>query len=149
MLANPDLSHIIRTVEVRTTPVVISEQLNWVMPNSARSESKPFEAALTAWQSAKSSGNMDRVLSFYSPDFNSNGKTLSQWAPALRSELDKVQGHVIALKDLSLLRWTDTADTMVVTFGEVADGMRSGPTKRQYWVRQGSHWKIFYEGVIG
>ncbi len=38
---------------------------------------------------------------------------------------------------------------MVVTFGEVADGERSGPTKRQYWVRQGSEWKIFFEGIIG
>ena len=118
-------------------------------PNSARSDSKPFEDVLTAWQNAKSSGKLDRVLSFYSPDFNSNGKTLTEWTPALRSELDKVRGRAIQLKDLSFLRWTDAADTMVVTFGEVADGTRSGPTKRQYWGRQGSQWKIFYEGVIG
>ena len=149
VLANPDLMALIRTVEVRTTPVVISQSLKWVTPNTARSESKPFEAALTAWQNAKSSGNMNQVLSFYSPSFNSNGKTLTQWTPSLRSELNKVQGRAIQLKDLSLLRWTDTADTMVVTFGEVADGTRTGPTKRQYWVRQGNNWKIFYEGVIG
>lgn len=148
VLTNPDLEKIIRTVAVRTTPVVISQRLNWVTPSHARSNGKPFEDALTAWQNAKSSGNMDRVLSFYSPDFNSNGKTLTQWTPALRSELDKVRGRSIQLKDLSLLRWTDTADTMVVTFGEVADGTRTGPTKRQYWSRQGSQWKIFFEGVI-
>lgn len=41
------------------------------------------------------------------------------------------------------------ADTMVVTFGEVASGERSGPTKRQYWLRQGGTWKIFFEGIIG
>ena len=149
VLANPDLAQVIRTVEIRTTPVVIAQRLNWVAPNSARSEGKPFEDALTAWQAAKSSGQMDRVLGFYSPDFNSNGKTLNQWTPALRSEMDKVRGRTIQLKDLSLLRWTDTADTMVVTFGEVADGTRTGPTKRQYWERQGTQWKIFFEGVIG
>jgi hypothetical protein len=38
---------------------------------------------------------------------------------------------------------------MVVTFGEVADGAQSGATRRQYWMRQGNQWKIFYEGVIG
>ncbi|HEY5582447.1 MAG TPA: L,D-transpeptidase family protein [Rhodoferax sp.] len=149
VLANPDLMALIRTVEVRTTPVVISQSLKWVTPKTARSESKPFEEALAAWQNAKSSGNMNRVLSFYSPNFNSNGKTLTEWTPALRNELTKVQGRAIQLKDLSLLRWTDTADTMVVTFGEVANGTRTGPTKRQYWVRQGNNWKIFYEGVIG
>ena len=149
VLANPDLMALIRTVEVRTTPVVISQNLKWVTPTTARSESKPFEAALTAWQNAKSSGNMNQVLSFYSASFNSNGMTLTQWTPSLRSELNKVQGRAIQLKDLSMLRWTDTADTMVVTFGEVAEGTRTGPTKRQYWVRQGNSWKIFYEGVIG
>lgn len=149
VLANPDLAQIIRTVEVRTTPVVISQRLNWVTPNSARSDSKPFEQALNAWQAAKSSGNIDRVLSFYSSDFNSNGKSLNEWAPALRTELDKVRGRTIELKDLSLLRWTDSADTMVVTFGEVPHGTRTGPVKRQYWERQGNQWKIFFEGIIG
>ncbi len=148
VLANPDLNHIIRTVEIGTTPVVIAQRLQWVTPNRVRSDGKPFENVLAAWQKAKASGNVDQVLSFYSPDFNSNGMTLGQWTPALRSELDKTQGHAIKLKDLSLLHWTDSADTMVVTFGEVADGKRSGTTKRQYWARQGDHWKIFYEGVI-
>lgn len=148
VLANPDLDHVIQSVEVGTTPVVISQRLEWVMPRTVRSEGKPFEDALTAWQGAKSQGNMDQVLSFYSPDFNSNGKTLSQWTPTLRDELNKVRGRAVELKDLSLLRWTDQSDTMVVTFGEVAVGTRSGPTKRQYWARQGNQWKIFYEGVI-
>ena len=148
VLANPDLEQIIRSVEVRTTPVIISQHLNWVTPSSVRAESKPFEEALTAWLNAKSSGNVDQVLSFYSPDFNSNGKTLTQWTPALRSEVDKVRGRAIQLKDLSLLRWTDATDTMVVTFGEVTDGSRTGPIKRQYWGRNGTRWKIFFEGVI-
>ena len=149
VLSNPDLEKIIQTVAIRTTPVVISQKLNWVAPHSARTEGKQFESALSAWQSAKSSGNVERVLDFYSQDFNSNGKSLKQWAPALRGEMSKVVGRPIELKDLSFMRWTDTADTMVVTFGEVADGARTGPTKRQYWVRQGAQWKIFFEGVIG
>ena len=149
VLANPDLEQIIRTVAIGTTPVVISQRLNWVTPHHARSGGKQFEDALSAWQNAKASGNVDRVLGFYSPDFNSNGKSLSQWVPSLRGEMRNGQGRAIQLKDLSLLRWTDAADTMVVTFGEVAEGARTGPTKRQYWGRQGTQWKIFFEGVIG
>jgi hypothetical protein len=37
---------------------------------------------------------------------------------------------------------------MIVTFGEVPNGSRTGPVKRQYWARQGSQWKIFFEGTI-
>jgi hypothetical protein len=66
----------------------------------------------------------------------------------LRIEIDKARGRTIQLKDLSYLRWSDSADTMVVTFGEVADGTSEGPTKRQYWVKDGSDWKIFFEGII-
>lgn len=149
VLANPDLDHIVRTVQVRTTPVVISTQLQWVAPQSARAQGKVFEDSLAAWLSAKSSGDLDRLLGFYTADFNSYGKTLSEWTPSLRKELAKSQGRTIAMKDLSMLRWTDAADTMVVTFGEVPDGVRTGTTKRQYWIREGNQWKIFFEGVIG
>ncbi len=149
VLANPDLSHLIQTVEIRTTPVVISQRLLWVMPSLARAQSQTFEAALTAWQSAKSGSNLKQLLDFYSPDFSSNGLTLSQWTPTLRTELDRIGGRSIRFKDLSMLRWSDSIDTMVVTFAEVADGSRGGMTKRQYWARHGNQWKIFYEGVVG
>lgn len=148
VLANPDLDHIMRTVEIRSTPVVIASQLQWVEPRNMRLEGKPFEDALHAWRNARTAGNLDQVLSFYTQDFNSNGKSLSQWTPTLKTELAKVQGHTIQLKDVSYLRWTDSADTMVVTFGEVADGTRTGWTKRQYWMREGNQWKIFFEGIL-
>ena len=68
----------------------------------------------------------------------------------LQREVHKLQGRNFVLKDLSYLRGSDSADTMVVTFGEVAEGARTGPVKRQYWLRQGGGaWKIFFEGVIG
>ena len=148
VLANPDLERIIRTVEVRSTPVVIAQQLQWITQKAALTDSKPFEDVLTAWRNAKVSGNLQQTLSYYAPDFNSNGKTLDQWTPRLKAEMSQMVGRSVQLKDLSLLRWNDSAETMVVTFGEVADGTRTGWTKRQYWIRQDKQWKIFFEGVI-
>ena len=149
VLANPDLERIIRAVRVRTTPVVIAQSLKWVAPQTIKADSKPFEDALKAWQIAKSSGDMTRLMSWYTPDFSSNGKTLVQWTPALQAEIKKLDGRNIELKDVSYMRWTDTHDTMVVTFGELAQGAKTGQTKRQYWMRQGTEWKIFFEGIIG
>jgi hypothetical protein len=136
-----------RAVEPRTTPVLISPHLEWVTSGTAQNERKSFEDTLHAWQQTKSSGDLVRMLSFYTSDFNSYGKSLTEWTPALRAELDRNRGRSVQLRDLSMLRWTDSVDTMVVTFGEVADGMRS-VTKRQYWIRQGSSWKIFFEGAV-
>ena len=148
VLANPDLNRLIRTVQVRTTPVVIAEQLQWQPPHTVASNSQAFATALTSWQEAKSSGDMARLLKFYTANFRSQDKNLEQWTPALRQEVERLQGRPIQLKDLSYLHWSDTADTMVVTFGEVIEGMRTGMTKRQYWIRDGIQWQIFFEGVI-
>ena len=147
VLANPDLNRLIRTVQVRTTPVVIAEKLQWQPPQTVASNSQAFTAALTRWQEAKNSGDMPRLLKFYTADFRSQNKNLEQWKPTLRQEVERMQGRPIALKDLSYLHWTDTADTMVVSFGEVIEGMRTGLNKRQYWIREGAQWKIFFEGI--
>jgi len=148
VLANPDLEHIIRTVAVRATPVVIAPQLEWVAPTKAKAAGKGFEDALFAWRNAKTAGDVNQVLNFYTSDFNSNGKNLSQWTPLLRGEMAKTKGRTIQLKDVSYLHWIDSTETMVATFGEVAEGSRIGWTKRQYWTRDGGQWKIFYEGVL-
>lgn len=148
VLANPDLLHLINTVAIRTTPVVIAPQLQWVAPQKARAEGKSFEDTLNAWRIAKSNGKTEQVLRYYTQDFSSSGKGLAQWTPTLQAEMQKFQGRTIELKDISILRWNDTAETMVVTFGEVAKGLKFGLTKRQYWIRESGQWKIFFEGTI-
>ncbi|OIN94594.1 MAG: hypothetical protein AUJ20_00040 [Comamonadaceae bacterium CG1_02_60_18] len=147
-LANPDLEQIMRTVEVRSTPVLISRSLKWVPPQSMQPRFQEFKTHLDAWLKAKSAGDVNQFSQFYAPDFN-NGKTLTEWLPKLRNQVAAVQGRQLAIKDLSLLHWVDTSETMVVTFGEVAAGQRSGSTLRQYWSRQQNQWKIIHEGVIG
>lgn len=150
VLANPDLRHLLQTVQSRSTPVLIASQLQWVSPHAPRpAEVQAFVEALQAWRMAKTSGEVDRLLPHYSPDASASGKSLAQWLPTLQSEMARHKGRELELKDLSFLRWTDSSDTMVVTFGEVLRGARTGPIKRQYWMRSGAHWKIFFEGVIG
>jgi len=148
VLSNPDLLQIIRTVEVRTTPVVISKRLNWVSQGTTQLTKKSFELALNEWRIAKSNGNVEKALDYYSPDFSSFGMSLPEWTPSLRSEVKKAKGREIVLKDLSMLHWSDSGETMVVTFGEVLAGRLTGPIKRQYWSLQSKQWKIFFEGVI-
>ncbi|MEY2954234.1 MAG: hypothetical protein RLZZ401_2321 [Pseudomonadota bacterium] len=150
VLANPDLETILNTVEIRDTPVVIAQSLNWVVPHSVRPEISSFEGVLQGWRSAKSSGDLQRTLGFYASDFNSEGRDLLAWSPIVRKDIERASGREIVLKDLSVLHWNDSStDTMVVTFGEVVGGAVKGPKKRQYWSRQGNQWKIFFEGVIG
>ncbi|MFN5349590.1 MAG: L,D-transpeptidase family protein [Polaromonas sp.] len=149
VLANPDLERIVKTVEIRTTPVVIAQSLKGVDPLTARADGKSFEEALNGWSSAKSSGDMAKLLTWYSSDFSSYGKKLADYTLDIQAELKQLGGRNLQLKDVSYMRWTDSADTMVVTFGELTQGARSGKAKRQYWTRQAGQWKIFLKEVFG
>ena len=149
VLANPDLERIIRTVQIRTTPVVIAKSLQWVTLQTLKADSASFEEHFQGWAAAKSNSDVARLLSWYSPEFNTFGKSLEQWTPTLQGELKKSSGRGVQVKDMSYLRWKDASDTMVVTFAELHRGSAVGVVKRQYWTRQGSQWKIFFEGVIG
>jgi murein L,D-transpeptidase YafK len=148
VLANPDLNYILNSVSSRTTPVVIADRLNWVPKNTLDTEKASFNTALMAWRQAKAQGDNAKLIAFYTPDFSNYGKNLAQWSNALAAELDKLKGRDITLTNINMMRWTDQNDTMVVTFDEVIVGKQTGVTKRQYWIRDGKTWKIFFEGII-
>ncbi|MGE0098526.1 MAG: murein L,D-transpeptidase family protein [Hydrogenophaga sp.] len=148
VLSNPDLERVLATVRIRTTPVVIAPELQWVEPAALSSERDQFESALEAWRSARSGGDLAGLKGFYSGRFSTQGRDLAQWWPRVESELRSSGARELQLKDVSMLRWRDQNDTMVVTFGEVAAGQTRGVTKRQYWTREHDRWTIFFEGSI-
>ena len=147
VLANPDISALIENTSVRNTPVVVAAQLVWKSPKQIDEASKSFQSTLNDWREAKVSGDVKKILTFYTPDFSSYGKSLDQYTPLLKSEMKALKGRNLELKDLSYFQWTDAAETMVVSFGEVAQGKKTGIHKRQYWIRSSKEWKIFFEGV--
>lgn len=148
VLANPDVARLVRTVAIRSTPVLIAASLDWVAPAEARRLNGDFEQAFKSWKDAKSSREMGRLLSFYTQDFKSFGKTLTTWTPVLQAEQKQLAGRAVQIKDLSVLRWKDHEDTRVVTFAQLPAGAKTGVTKRQYWTRQDRQWKIFFESTI-
>jgi len=148
VLSNPDLKHLLATVAIRTTPVIIAEELKWVKPDALDPDRKMFHATLEAWRDAKSLGAMDGLKPYYSEQFRSTGRQADQWWVRLDSELRNKGDRAIQLRELSVLRWRDSDDTMVVTFGEVVEGQSRGVTKRQYWGLENGHWKIFFEGHV-
>lgn len=148
VMANSDLGRIMNTVGIRTTPVVIADKLQWVPVQSMANEGSQFSDTLQAWRKAKAKADIASLLGFYAADFSSYGKNLTQWTKVLSDDVAKLKGRDFTLAELSMMRWTDKSDTMVVTFDEVPVGMKAGSTKRQYWMRDGKSWKIFFEGSI-
>lgn len=148
VLSNPDLQSLLARVSIRTTPVVIASELHWVQPEALDLDRQQFETSLENWRAFKSTGDLDQLRRLYSERFDSQGQKFADWWPRVENELRSKGPRELQIKDLSLLQWRDTDDTMVVTFGEVAEGARRGTTLRQYWIRENTEWKIFYEGPM-
>lgn len=148
VMANPDLKQLLRKVQIGATPVVTARSLQWISPPQAEKEAQAFTNAITAWKDTRASGNEAQLKKFYLPDFQrSNRKTTE--GISVHDEVEYAQGKRVQFKDMSYLHWRDSDDTMVATFGEVFEGEKSGRTRRQYWLRQGSEWKLFHEEILG
>jgi murein L,D-transpeptidase YafK len=147
-LANPELRDIIERVEPRSTPVVIAKNLQWVPPAVKEPERRSLHNLIEGWRTARVSGDVNRLMAFYSNQFSNGNKDLAQWRQLIEKDLSQARTRPVQLKDVSILGWRDKSDILVVTFGEIAEGQRAGAVKRQYWGKEDGLWKIFYEGVI-
>lgn len=148
-LANPELRAILERVQPRSTPVVIAQSIQWVQPALNDQDRRNVRNLIEGWRMARASGDVNRLMSFYSPQFSNGAYDYMQWRIAVTKEVGQQRARGFQLKDLAILGWKDKRDLLVVTFGEVANGQRVGAVKRQYWSKEGGLWKIFYEGVIG
>lgn len=149
VLSNPDLQSLLQQVEPRSTPVVIAQHLEWIRPSDTAAARARVHNLIEGWRVARSSGDLQRALAFYSSQFQPGTPDLAKWRRGIEHDLQALKGRRTEIKDLSVLTWHDKSEIMVVTFGEVLAGQRSGPIRRQYWGLENGLWKIFYEGVIG
>lgn len=149
VLSNEDMRQLLRTVEPRRTPVVISPALQWVTPSADAARLAAARELIEQWRLARSSGDARRLLAFYSSQFSNGTADALDWAQWVQRDLRASRGRAADLKDVSILSWQDKGDLLIVTFGLVLRGERTGPVKRQYWGKEGGQWKIFFEGAIG
>ncbi|MCY1168795.1 L,D-transpeptidase catalytic domain [compost metagenome] len=114
-IANPDLERIIRTVEIRTTPVVIAQNLKWVSPQSMSLEKSRFMELLQSWAKAKSAGELRQFRSFYADDFTADEKTLANHRALNKTGATVSAARNVKLSDISLLQWTEEPGLVVAT----------------------------------
>lgn len=148
VLANPDFEKVNKLINPKTTPVIITESIQWVNPSALEPERRLFSDTFQLWWAAKTNQQFDKLAWFYDANFY-NGKSLSDWKVTLKDELNKQQGNTSTITDVSFVRWQDKDDIMVLTYTESSGNKKASSTKRLYWIRVASQWKIFYEGVIG
>jgi murein L,D-transpeptidase YafK len=148
VLANEDLSSLMRLTDIGGTPVVIAHKLDWVPPQSLETPRKDAMNLVRSWHKARMAGEPASLASFYArpdvPRISSSARS----SGGRKDRSESVKAERTELKDISVLNWHDSKDLMVVTFGEVPVGASAGSVIRQYWSREAGQWKIFAESAL-
>lgn len=149
-LANDDMAYLMRELEPRRTPVIIADEVNWVKPDTLSSHRAEFRELLFRWTEARSLGDRATIQSLSARDFQADDGVQDRPLKTLvRAAAPARQNRRIDLKEVSIFRWKRGTEVTVVNFAEVVAGETRGLVKRQYWRKEQSRWKLFYEGVTG
>lgn len=149
VLANQDLEKLNHQIQIGLTPVIISDKVEWLSLDNWNNERQAFLKAFENWRADWESLNTEKYLSHYSAKFYSDNQNLNQWA-ARKRQVNAGKSNVrIKLSNVSMLRYPGTDDMLVVTFDQDyrSNNLNNSIQKRQYWIREGGHWHILYEGA--
>jgi murein L,D-transpeptidase YafK len=150
VLTNRDLNKLYGTVEIGRTPIVISDQVEFVSPAKWDVERGTARRLVENWKRDLESLDPLRMKSHYSTRFRTeHAETLDAWLDKQKQWLGSVPSLAVSLRDLSLFVYPGQNDLMVATFTQDA---RIGKTKlsvrkRQYWAREGAQWHIVAEST--
>ena len=149
VLTNQDLTTLGKTLQIGLTPVIIAGQIEWVSPESWRTQRDALASQIETWRRDWENRDTEAYLHYYAKNFNANGQTLTQWA----NQKHRVNGAKawikIDISNISMFLYPGNANLAVVSFDQdySSSNLSSRMKKRQYWINENNHWKIIYEGA--
>jgi murein L,D-transpeptidase YafK len=149
VLSNADLDALASHLQVGLTPVIISQAVEWLSVEEWKAERNSFLQALDAWRADWESLDTNRYLGHYSPGFAANGQDRDAWGRHKRQVNGAKSWIKVGVSNVSLFRTPGKEEVVVVTFSQDyrSNNLSNVMKKRQYWLREGGHWRIVYEGA--
>lgn len=148
VLANSDLQAVASRLQLGLTPVIISNEIEWLSLDDWHQERSSLQKQIEAWRHDWESGDTERYLQHYSPKFTSDDATRAQWSARKRNVAKEKKWVRVRLKNISMFRSPGQEEVVVVTFDQDyrSNNLKQQDGKRQYWVKEAGKWKILYEG---
>jgi len=149
VLANPDMAALGKTLQTGLTPVVISDNVEWVSPEEWRGQRERFKGEMDAWRRDWESLDNDRYLNHYSRSLNANGQDFNAFSAHKRLVNAGKSALQVRLSDISMFQYPGKENLVVVTFTQNyrSNNLTNVMRKRQYWQLENSQWRIVYEGA--
>ena len=148
VLTNRDLDAIRQRVQIGITPVIISSGIEWVQPQAITGVRQELTGALESWRRDWESLNTDRYLKHYSPAFTSGTQDYRAFAQQKRQVNGGKQWVKVKVDHVSMLLYPGKQRLAVITFDQdyASSNLSNKMRKRQYWLKEGSGWRIIHEG---
>ncbi|WP_291916464.1 L,D-transpeptidase family protein [Limnohabitans sp.] len=146
VLANPEMRRLLHMPDLRMTPVIIAEQLEWVNADQAAQTWAGFKPALNQWLQARNGRDPEALKIHYSPRYEQDGVGLAQvWPRLAQTTLGYSQTKPLEL--VSVLNWKDQDHTMVVTMKDPNQSHPQGAAYlRTYWQKENGQWRLVFQG---
>lgn len=149
-LTNDDLERIGRSVQVGVTPVIISNEIQWVAPESSAAMRKELAREIEAWRRSWESRDTEKYLKHYATKFSSGRQDLESWSQHKRRVNGQKSWIKVKVENVSMFLYPGSQEDLVVVSFEQdysSSNLSEKGRKRQYWIREQNTWKIVYEGA--
>jgi len=148
VLTNQDLDVVAKNLQVGLTPVIISNSVEWLSLDDWAKERNELNKSIDAWRADWESRDIDRYLAHYSKRFKSGEQSFDEFAAQKKQVNVSKEWIKLKIDNLSVFRNPGKEEVVVVTFDQDyrSNNVNNQMKKRQYWLREGSQWKIIYEG---
>ena len=149
VLANQDLDALAKNLQPGLTPVIISNEIEWLSLDDWQKERTALNKAIDGWRTDWESRDTERFLRHYSKKFEAAGQKYEQFAQQKRQVNAGKEWIKVKTENLSMFRNPGKEELVVVTFEQDyrSNNLSNQMKKRQYWIREDGAWKIIYEGA--
>lgn len=150
VLANADLQTVGKYLQLRRTPFVIADNINWLTLQQWQDKKQYFTKMFSNWIDDWQSLDSQRYIQHYSKAFKAGNFNFKQWASHKTRVNQSKQFIQVEADDLSILKHPKD-DVVVVTFRQhyKSNNYSSVSYKRQYWRQEDDgEWRIIFEGKV-
>ena len=150
VLANTDLDSLAKNLEIGSTPVIISNSIEWLSLDDWQAERKSLMSMIDEWRRDWESLDIDRYARHYAKDFSGDGKDRDAWVGQKRKVNAGKRWIKVATQNISMFRNPGKDEYVVVTFEQdyQSSNLSNRMQKRQYWIKEDGRWKIAHEEAV-
>ena len=144
VLENGHIEDLGKYINLRETPAIITERIEWVQKEGVMKESRNLIGIIEGWRKTWEGKEIDRYMKFYSPQFAIRGMDWHRWK-AYKTRIAKNSGRIkIGVHNLRLFK---TNGVVLAMFDQTYEtpAFESRGRKRLYLSKNSNQWKIIGE----